>query len=58
VRDDGKRAEQLAYAGGVATVLLAAGAAVSWVLLEPAAPEAVALSCGFTLGQGVCAGSF
>jgi hypothetical protein len=60
-RDDGKRAEQLAYVGGVATLLLAAGAAVSWTLREPPAadaPAAIALSCGLTLGFGACAGSF
>ncbi len=61
VRDDGKRAEQLTYVGGLATVLLGAGAALSWTLAEPAAPEradAVAVSCGLTLGAGVCQGSF
>lgn len=60
-RDDGKRAEQLAYAGGVATVLLAAGAAVSWTFRAPRAPEAAAagsLSCGLSLGLGMCSGSF
>lgn len=62
-RDDGRRAEQLAYVGGVATLLLAAGATVSWTLLEPPASEAsaagaAALSCGLTLGFGACAGSF
>ncbi|MEY2933977.1 MAG: hypothetical protein RL033_4726 [Pseudomonadota bacterium] len=60
-RDDGKRAEQLAYVGGVATLVLAAGAVVSWTLREPLAsdaPAAVALSCGLTLGFGACAGSF
>lgn len=47
-RDDGKRAETLAYVSGAATVLLAAGAAVSWTLLEvplaeaPSGAEAVA----------------
>lgn len=59
-RDDGKRAEQLAYIGGVATVLLAASAAVSWTLLDAPAAEASAasLSCGLSLGLGVCSGSF
>lgn len=59
-RDDGKRAEQLAYVSGVATVLLAAGAAVSWSLELPS-PEASAtaqLTCGLSLGLGVCSGSF
>jgi hypothetical protein len=58
-RDDGKRAEQLAYVGGVATLLLVAGAAVSWTLPPPSdAPAVTALSCGFTLGVAACAGSF
>jgi hypothetical protein len=70
--DAGKTAESVAYVSGVATLLFAAGAAVSWTLGEPAASEApnsvaahsvasktVALTrCSLTLGGGMCAGSF
>jgi hypothetical protein len=68
-RDDGKRAEQLAYSSGVATLLLAAGATVGWTLLEavPAdaalseasAPEAaVSVRCMLGPGLGLCSGAF
>jgi len=70
--DAGKTAESVAYASGVATLLFAAGAVVSWTLGEPAsseAPDSVASSsvaskaaaltrCGFTLGGATCVGSF
>jgi len=70
--DAGKTAESVAYVSGVATLLFAAGAAVSWTLGEPAASEApnavasqsaasarVALTrCSLTLGGALCAGSF
>lgn len=61
-RDDGKRAEQLAYVSGVATVLLAAGAAVSWTLLDTSLPEApqaaVVVRCTLGPGLGFCSGGF
>jgi PEGA domain/Tetratricopeptide repeat len=64
--DAGKTAETVAYASGVATLLLAAGAVVSWTLGEPAsseAPDSVSKTvartrCGFTLSGGTCFGTF
>jgi tetratricopeptide (TPR) repeat protein len=55
----GRDAERVAYASGFATVLLAAGAVLSWTLDAPAESDQVALQgCRLALGGGVCSGSF
>lgn len=64
--DAGKSAETVAYASGVATLLFAAGAVVSWTLGERASTESTSSAgntvartrCGLTLGGGTCSGSF
>jgi hypothetical protein len=58
--DNGRTAERVAYVSGVATLLFAAGAIVSWTLDQPGAPATASLSarCDLTLGGATCAGSF
>jgi PEGA domain-containing protein len=57
--DDGRAAERVAYVSGVATLLFAAGAIVSWTLEEPDVPATASLaSCGIALGGATCVGSF
>jgi hypothetical protein len=57
--DAGKNAERVAYVGGVASVLFAAGALLSWSLSEPAQERGVGLvACGLHGVGGVCSGSF
>jgi PEGA domain-containing protein len=58
--DNGRNAERVAYVSGVATLLFAAGAIVSWTLDEPDVPATASLSasCGIMLGGATCVGSF
>jgi hypothetical protein len=56
--DAGRDAERVAAVSGVAAVLLAAGAVVSWTLEAPGEPDVALASCRWGLGGGVCTGSF
>jgi hypothetical protein len=58
--EGGRNAERVAYVSGVATLLFAAGAIVSWTLEKADVPRTASLaaSCGIMLGGATCAGSF
>jgi hypothetical protein len=57
--DRGRTAERVAYVSGVATLLFAAGAIVSFSLEEPDVQATASLgSCGIAFGGATCVGSF
>jgi len=58
--DAGKSAERLAYGGGIASVLLAAGAVLSWTWWAPETPDAglAWTGCSLTWRAGACSASF